>query len=277
MLRSCALLASIALAGCPPASVSVQRAVEGRPLEEKVPSTIDPAKRYPLLLVLHGLGASPGAVRHYYQTDLLAKEMGFLIAYPSGGQKRSWSATGPDDIAYLDAVIDDLSARYPVDPKRIFVGGISNGGYMAYRYACERAERVAAIVVQAGVMRTDTSTCKPREPVAVLHAHGTSDRVLPYDGGLVLGTGPKVLSAHESTGAWVSLDHCDPTPDTHGAPLDLIADEDPPIGTETTVEKWGGCRGVELWTVHGGSHDPPLRHPAWERAIGSWLLAHPKP
>jgi polyhydroxybutyrate depolymerase len=72
---------------------------------------------------------------------------------------------------------------------------------MAYRYACDRAKRVAAIVVQAGVMRTDTSLCKPSEPVAVLRVHGTLDRTLPYDGGVVLGTGPDVLSAHQSVGA----------------------------------------------------------------------------
>jgi polyhydroxybutyrate depolymerase len=136
---------------------------------------------------------------------------------------------------------------------------------------------VAAIVVHSGVMRTDTSLCQPSEPVAVLHVHGTAGRTLPYEGGLVLGTGPKVLSAHRSVGAWVGADRCDPTPEPGPVPLDLIADEDPPIGAETTIERWGGWRGVELWTMHGGRHDPPLRHPSWEHAIGSWLLAHPKP
>src|SRR5437667_2776322 len=279
--RSASLLMAIVFAGCPKASRPVHPLIEARPYADKVPTHIDPSKRYPLLLVLHGLGASGAGVRRYYHTDPLADEMGFLIAYPNGSLspgddhwykrgKRFWNATdiccdfqstGVNDVAYLDAVIDDMSAKYPVDPKRIYVGGISNGGYMAYRYACDRAERVAAIMVQAGVMRTDTSLCTPAEPVAVLHVHGTADRLLPYDGGLVLGTGPTVISAHQSTGAWVAYDHCDPTPETGGPPLDLIPDEDPPIGAETTQERWGGCRGVELWTVHGGSHDPPLEHP----------------
>jgi hypothetical protein len=71
-----------------------------------------------------------------------------VIAYPNGSRSpsddhrlergtRSWDGTGAKDIGYLDAVIDDMSAKYPVDPKRIYVGGISNGGYMAYRYACD--------------------------------------------------------------------------------------------------------------------------------------------
>jgi polyhydroxybutyrate depolymerase len=271
--------------------------IAARPYDEAVPAKIDPDKRYPLLVVLHGLGASGKGVRQYWGLDPLVDELGILVAYPNGSEQagggglfprrqRFWNATDiccdffgskVDDVAYLDAVIDDMSARHPVDPKRIFVGGISNGGYMSYRYACDRAARVAAIVSQAGAMWTDVSRCSPSEPVAVLQVHGTSDRIIPYDGGKVMGQGPTVVSAHQAVADWVGFDRCGAEMDVPGPALDLAVNEDPFVGAETTRERWSGCRGVELWTIHGGSHDPQLQRPAWGRAIVGWLLAHPKP
>jgi polyhydroxybutyrate depolymerase len=286
------------VSACTRSTLAANPLIAARPYDDRVPSVIDPQKRYPLLVVLHGLGNDGPAMERYWQIDPLVDELGLLVAYPSGTRdmksksrgmghrQRFWNATdlccdffhsGVDDVAYLDAVIDDMSARFPVDPKRIFVGGISNGGYMAYRYACDRATRVAAIVSQAGAMWSDATRCKPSEPVAVLQVHGTADEWLPYNGGPVLGYGPVVISAHQSIADWIAFDGCDSHPQAGEPPLDLISDENPPVGAETTKEIWGGCRGVELWTMHGGFHSPHLQRPNWARAILSWLLAHPKP
>jgi polyhydroxybutyrate depolymerase len=292
-----ALLLSMGL-GCAKPARPVSPLISARPYDDKAPSAIDSKRRYPLLVLLHGLAHDGADMRRYYQIDPLVDELGLLVAYPNGTidqksqhpglghRQRFWNATdiccdffgsGVDDVAYLDAVIDDMSARYPVDPKRIFLGGISNGGYMSYRYACDRAQRVAAIVSQAGAMWTDLSRCRPSEPVAVLQVHGTLDEWLPYEGGPVHVTGPVVISAHQSVLDWVALDGCERHAIAGGAPLDLISDESPPLGAETTKEIWSGCRGVELWTLHGGIHSPQLQRPTWARAIVSWMLAHPKP
>jgi polyhydroxybutyrate depolymerase len=183
-------------------------------------------------------------------------------------------------VAYLDAVIDDVSARYPVDPKRVFVMGLSNGGYMSHRYACDRASRVAAIVSQAGAMWADATRCKPSEPVAVLQIHGTDDELVPYDGRVY---GPRrenrLPSAHESVSAWATFDHCGAAPDTSAPPRDLVASGfryDVAVD-ETTTERWTGCRGVELWTMRGAGHVPRPRQAIWGRSIYDWLAAHPKP
>jgi polyhydroxybutyrate depolymerase len=292
-----AILLLLTAASCARPTQATNPLVAARPYGDKAPSRIDPQRRYPLLVLLHGLGHSGADIERYYDVDPLVDELGLLVAYPDGTiqmtskhwfgrRQRFWNATdlccdffgsGVDDVAYLDAVIDDMSHRYPVDPKRIFVGGISNGGYMAYRYACDRAARVAAIVSQAGAMWSDISRCKPSEPVAVLHVHGTADELVPYDGGRVLGTGPVVISAHQSVADWVALDGCATKAESGDTPLDLISDEDPTIGVETTTENWSGCRGVELWTMHGGVHSPHLQRPAWARAITAWLRAHPMP
>jgi polyhydroxybutyrate depolymerase len=267
--------------------------VVGRPYRAVTPIKVDRSKAYPLIIVLHGLGGSGMQIERYYQLDPFVESRGILLAYPDGTSGRSntrqrfWNATdvccdftgsGVDDVAYLDAVIDDMSAKYRVDPKRVFVIGASNGGFMAYRFACERANRVAAIMSQAGAMWTDINRCKPTYPVAVLHIHGTADEMIPYNGGRTAGGhGAPVTSAHQTVSNWVRFDECAPVPDRSSPSMRLTAGEQPQRTADTTVETWAGCRGVELWTTQGAHHSPALNYPAWPTAILDWLMAHPKP
>jgi polyhydroxybutyrate depolymerase len=280
-----------------PAGGASNTLVTARPYRLQVPTTLDPRKAYPLVLVLHGWGGSSEHIERYYQLDPLVDELGFLVAYPEGteethrqhlwgGHRRFWNATdaccdfygsGVDDVAYLDAVIDDVSAHYHVDPKRVFVMGLSNGAYMSHRYACDRAGRVAAIVSQAGAMWADASRCKPSEPVAVLQIHGTDDDLVPYDGKTY---GPvRLPSARESASDWAAFDHCAASTDTSAPPRNLIEGglRDDAPDAETTTERWTGCRGVELWTMRGEGHVPHPRQPLWGRTIYDWLATHPKP
>ena len=288
------------LTGAPRAGPATNALVAARPYRIKVPAVVDPGKTYPLVLVLHGWGGTSERIERYYQLDALVDELGFLVAYPEGteethrrhfwgGHRRFWDATDAccnfygapvDDVAYLDAVIDDVSAHYRVDPKRVFVMGLSNGGYMSHRYACDRAGRVAAIVSQAGAMWADATRCKPSEPVAVLQIHGTEDEIVAYEGHPSSAHGESLLpSAHQSAADWATFDHCAATPDTSAPPRDLVEGglgDDAPEA-ETTTERWTGCRGVELWTMRGARHVPRPRQPLWARSIYYWLAAHPKP
>jgi polyhydroxybutyrate depolymerase len=281
-----------------PAGPATNPLVAARPYRLAAPAALDPRRRYPLLIVLHGLGGRSENIERYYQLDTLVDELGFLAAYPDGTEetrkrypwgryRRFWNATdaccdfwrsGVDDVALLDAVIDDVSARYHVDARRVFVLGLSNGGYMAYRYACDRAARVAAIVSQAGAMWMDASHCKPSEPVAVLQIHGTEDELVPYDPRASGGPGA-TPSAHQSVADWVAFDGCRPGADTSSPALDLVLNEGSSgfPDAETTIEKWSGCRGVELWTMRGAKHVPHLSEPFWARTVYAWLVAHPKP
>lgn len=274
---------------------STNALVSARPYRLVTPTAVDPNKAYPLVLILHGWGGNTGRIARYYQLDTLVDERGFLIAYPEGTeethrhhlwnrQRRFWNATDAccnfygstvDDVAYLDAVIDDVGAHHRVDAKRIFVMGLSNGGYMSHRYACDRANRVAAIVSQAGAMWGDTSRCKPSEPVAVLQIHGTDDEMVPFQGRNTGAHGqPRLPSAPESASAWAAFDHCDAASDTSAPARDLVAGAP---DAETTTERWTGCRGVELWTMRGAPHVPDPHQPLFARTIYDWLAAHPKP
>ena len=283
-----------------PVGPAASALVAARPYRLQAPASTDPQKSYPLLVVLHGLGGTSERIERYYGFDDLVDTRGFLAAYPEGteevrrrhlwgGHRRFWNATnvccdffstGVDDVAYIDAVIDDVSARHRVDRKRIFVLGLSNGGYMAYRYACDRAGRVAAIVSQAGAMWQDTTRCQPSEPVAVLHIHGTDDQTVSYQGlGIGFPVRDRFPSAPQSVADWVAFDKCSPSADVTAPALDLVqtwGNVDSP-DAETTVERWVGCRGVELWTMRGAGHVPTPNQPLWAQTIYDWLVAHPKP
>ena len=257
-----------------------------RPYDVVVPKSYDGTKAVPLIVLLHGYGASGMIQNIYFGLEPLAQSRGFLYVHPDGTVnglgKRFWNATDAccagrskvDDSAYIMAIIDDVSAKYKVDPKRVYLIGHSNGGFMSYRMACDHADRIAAIVSMAGATFADPTRCRPSQPVSVLQVHGTADKTIGYTGGAILGH--KYPGAADSTGAWANYDHCDHTA-TVGAPraLDVIANVD---GPETTVSTYGHCAdgtSVALWSVAGGPHIPILA-PGAMAGFVDFLLAHPK-
>ena len=99
----------------------------------------------------------------------------------------TWNAGGfqgkegkPDDVAFIAKVLDDLATVVNVDPKRVYVTGMSNGGMMCYRLAAELSDRIAAIAPVAGTMAIDNY--HPKRPVPVMHFHGTADKLVPFGG-----------------------------------------------------------------------------------------------
>ena len=260
--------------------------IAARPYASKVPAKYDPKVPTPLLILLHGYTASGALQDSYFGLSGIVDAKGFLYAYPDGtvdqSGKRFWEGTdaccdffhtGVDDVAYLNAIIDDMSAHYNVDPKRIFLVGHSNGGFMAHRMACDKASRIAAIVALAGDNWNDPAKCQPSEAVAVLQVHGDADTTISYNGGQLVGV--TYPAAHDSVGTWVTSNGCGAMP-TVGAPLDI--DSVLP-GNETMVARYTGCKpggAAELWTIHGGGHVPSLQK-SWPGMIYDWLAAHPKP
>jgi polyhydroxybutyrate depolymerase len=248
------------------------------------PSTLDPARPVPLVLVLHGgLSNGAGAAR---QTgfDEQAERGGFLAVYPDG-VGRTWNAgvccdearrAGIDDVAFLARLLDRVAESYLVDPLRVYVTGISNGGMMAYRVACELSERIAAVGPVAATMAGE---CAPSQPVSVVHIHGTADQNVPYTGGrgsrsLVPRNDRAVPAVVER---WASVDGCAPQPGVEqwGA---------------VTQQSWRPCRDgteVTLYTIEGGGHswpggdrmarvlDPPSDALEATAAIWAFFAAHP--
>lgn len=257
-----------------------------RPYEVFAPSSYDEATPMPLVVLLHGFGASGDIQEAYFQFQPLAEERGFLYVHPDGTLnqigRQFWNATDAccgfqtevDDSAYLLALIEQVQADYNVDPKRIYLAGHSNGGFMSYRMACDHADKIAAIASLAGATFADVEDCDPSEPVSVLQIHGTADETIPYLGGNILGNDHP--SAQTTVDTWAGYNECAATTVDTPAALDMDANL---VGAETSTEVFEDCPtgiDVELWTIDGGAHIP-ARTADMATGIIDFFFDHPKP
>jgi len=271
-----------------------------RPYDLRMPAGYDPAVAYPVVLVFHGGGgsASNAETMTCPEGDRddpaclqgVGDREGFVTVFPNGSgfpparRFRTWNAgggtdgwnctsgracaEGVDDMAYVDAVLDDLARRVHVDPSRVYAVGLSNGAALVHRLACERSTRVAAVVAVAGSNQfATTAPCRPRDPVAVMEVHGTEDPCWTYETSerACADRGGRKLGAVASASGWAERLACT---DVSEAPLPDVVDD----GTATTVRTWSGCAGgveVALATVEGGGHTWPNGDPALpERRVG---------
>jgi polyhydroxybutyrate depolymerase len=140
----------------------------------------------PLVIALHGAGETGKDFADDTGFSRLADREGFLVAYPSAGSPNSfWNISGAtpgaNDVEALERSLDQLEGAACVDSARVFVTGVSNGGGMTARLACDLSERLAGAASVAGGYRS-LPTCKPERPLPVLEIHGTADQVVPYGG-----------------------------------------------------------------------------------------------
>jgi polyhydroxybutyrate depolymerase len=207
-----------------------------------------PGTELPLVVVLHGSGGNAAAIEAQTGFSEEGDWRGFAVAYPEATpvNQRRWNAGlccgTADDVAFLRALVDDAAAALPIDRRRVFAAGLSNGGMMAYRLACEASDSFAAVGVVAGALVTPG--CAPAAPVSVIHVHGTRDEFVPLTGGPGA-LGVTYPTTERALDFWSERDGCDPTP-WLAAP-----------GPELTLRRYAGCRdgtGVELWEVERGKH-----------------------
>ena len=225
------------------------------------PEGIEKTKPAPLLMVLHGSAGSSEDMMTVTQRgfERLADKEKFVVVYPDALERR-WNDQGGtvDDVGFLLAIVDKLVADGLVDKNRVYVAGISNGGMMAQRLACEQADRIAGIATVAGGLPTGlTGTCKPARALPVLVIHGTEDPIVPWAGGAVAGFEEfgKVLSARETAGFWAANNRCG-----DGGVIAAEPDRDPKDGTRVKLEVFASCpagAAVKLAAIEGGGHTWP--------------------
>jgi polyhydroxybutyrate depolymerase len=259
-----------------------------------VPSGYDGQRPMPLVILLHPYTASGQEVEAWFGFRPLAEARGFLYCHPDGTIDRwgnhFWNATdagcdfgntGVDDAGYLRALIEEIARVFAVDKKRIYLFGLSNGGRMAYRMACQSADLIAGIASSAGMPFLDPGRCAPSEPVNILHIHGTADEIDPYGGGALTSSTfpanmPPSPGAQRAVQLWAGYNGARDLVTGTAPTLDLTTDV---VGLETVVSRYTNCPpggAVELWTINGGGHVPTLSSQFSPRVI-DWLLAHPKP
>jgi polyhydroxybutyrate depolymerase len=207
--------------------------VQGRKVLVHLPAGYEPDHPAPLVLAFHGGGgdAQYMADDSKYGLQRAADKGGFIVAFPNGDSKlpggrfATWNAGGccgyardhgSDDVGFARAVVSAIEARYAVDAKRVFATGMSNGGMMSHRLACEAADVFRAVASVAG---TDaTSHCSPSRPISVLHIHARDDDHVLFNGG----AGPAAfrdassvmnfVSVPDTIARWVQRDQCNANP-----------------------------------------------------------------
>ena len=258
-----------------------------RPARLVLPPAHDGVTPLPLMILLHGYGASGIIEDTYLHTAAIARLRGFYLVVPDGtmdaGGRRFWNAqpgccdfghTNVDDVAYLTGIIDQAEAVLPIDRTRIYFFGHSNGAFMSYRMACEIGDRIAGIGILAGGDFVSPTACVPPRPVSVFHIHGTADDTVTYETALTID--PVHAGAVESTQRWATIAGCDLGMATTEGPFEFDAAVP---GPETTATNYvAGCSGalVTLLTMAGSGHIPTLPQSSTERAV-DWLLARSAP
>jgi len=244
---------------------TLQVDVRSRTYTYHVPAGYDGSRAVPLVLALHGrLGQGSGEERLSH-LDKVSDAHGFLVVYPDG-LDRSWAdgrggtpsdRKGVDDVKFLSNLIDQLEREYRIDPTRIYATGMSNGGFMSGRVACELSGRVAAVaIVAASLSESVAANCHPEQPVSVLVLQGTDDPLVRLAGGpLGRNTAGGVVLSHDATvQKFADLDRCSSEPKK-----ERIADQ-AGDGTTIDVATYSACAGgteVRGYVVNGGGHAWP--------------------
>jgi len=229
-------------------------------------------ERLPLIVFLHGFGGSGAELAEALHLTEMADAFGFAYIAPEGvldhSGRRFWNADPAccnfddievDHIAALAEWIGRAAAHPRVDPRRVYLVGFSNGGFMAHRAGCEMSSRLAGIVSIAGAFPSDASSCKPDHRLSVVQIHGDRDPIVKFEGGYLFANTrrPRTQSAEKSVAAWAKIDGCaDETTPTREIDLDPRV-----AGAETRVSSHAGCsagRKVELWRIPGGDHTAGL-------------------
>lgn len=221
-----------------------------------VPPGYDPQVPAPLVFCIHGLMQDAvmfcvtGAAMH-----TKSDQEGFLLVMPNGYQN-SWnagtccggaSAEQLDDVALFRAILQEVGGHLNVDLDRVYATGLSNGGFMSYRLACQATDMLAAVAPGAGAIGTnqggwgtnpasDFTVCEPSRPISVLDIHGTADGLVPYS--------LQQPSVERLAGS-------------NGCMLDTEPAADPASGGDTTCVSYRDCpAGVETiaCSVTGGGH-----------------------
>jgi len=246
-------------------AMSMEHAGQQRLYRVHVPASYRADRPVPLVLALHGGGgdAQIQANDAFYGQISKSDAEGYVVAFPNGfsrfksGKLATWHAglccgaardQGVDDVGFIRALVQQLRSQLNIDAQRVFADGMSNGGMMAYRLACESPDVFKAVAAVAGT--DNTRSCTPSRPISILHIHAKDDDMVLFNGGAgrLREQVNDFVSVPETVSRWVQRNGCAATPrrvlDRAGA----------------TCEVYAPCSGgteVKLCVTETGGHSWP--------------------
>ncbi|MEQ1697718.1 MAG: PHB depolymerase family esterase [Hyphomicrobiaceae bacterium] len=225
-------------------------------------------KKAPVVFALHGAKGTADRLAGYLGLNDVADREGFVVVYPQG-EKNRWNdgraadktgggeASDANDFEFLNRLADALVVQGVADRNRIYMLGVSNGGFMAFNAACNVASRFAAYASVIASMPVEAiAKCKPGRAVPVMMINATADELIKIDGGPgkfgISGNAPPMDVAKH----FAELAGC------KSVSAMALPDADPKDGTRVSLSSWGGCvpgSGIEFYAVDGGGHQAPAR------------------
>jgi polyhydroxybutyrate depolymerase len=214
-----------------------------------VPAGYDATKRTPLVLSFHGFSLNAKFFASYADFDAVADKAGFIVVTPDAtGTPSFWNEQAvpgaTDDVAFVRDLLAKLDGQLCIDADRTYAAGYSNGGGMALRAACDLPDRIAAV----GVVAALYVNCRAAVPLIAFH--GTSDPIVPFEGGdNPLAGGGIFPSVRRSVSEWARELGCDGLP--------LISRPSSEVELSTFQKCSSGEKDALLYTVLGGGHTWP--------------------
>jgi polyhydroxybutyrate depolymerase len=227
------------------------------------PKGYNNAGKMPLVMVNHGgQGTSQGMLS---LTDFrsLADDEKFLLIYPQAYQN-SWNdgrpttsnQLGVDDVNFFRQICNYAVANLSADNAKIYVTGISNGGFMSSRLGCELSDRIAAIAVVAATTEQGVfNNCNPNRLMPTIIIQGTSDLLVPINGGMVVSNAGGVAVSHaQAILKWTTINNCNTTPITTNIPDSA---NDGTTITKRVFNNTGNTTEVASYVITNGGHTWP--------------------
>lgn len=224
-----------------------------------IPANYTGSNAVPLILNLHGYTSNALQQQLYSNFMPIADTAGFLMVYPQGVTDMSgnpfWNAgtvatSYVNDTLFLNQLIDSLKAMYNIDGGRVFMTGLSNGGFMSHYMACFCNRKIKAIASVAGTWFNFWPTCSLGKIIPVMHIHGTADPTVPYYGN------SSMLSADSTVKRWVNKNNCIPV-----ASYSAVPDINTSDGSTAEHYRYfisGNSKSiVEFFKINGGAHTWP--------------------
>ena len=222
-----------------------------------IPAKYKAGTPVPLVFNLHGYTSNNIAQEFYGEFRPIADTANFIMVLPNGtldnSNQQFWNVFGMggvDDVGFLNALIDYVSANYSIDQNAIYSTGMSNGGFMSYTLACELSNRIAAVASVTGTMvYNQYNNCNPEHPVPVMQIHGTNDGTVPYTGSILF------VPIESVVNFWVEFNNCNKIPIVTEIPD--IAKNDNSTATHYLYNNGDNGSSVEFYKIENGGHSWP--------------------
>ncbi len=227
------------------------------------PESAKRREKLPTVIALHGALMKGASMKRIFGLDELAERDRFAVVYPDG-IRRHWrdgrpgAASGSEDVRFIRQLADHMVRSGLADPDRLYLVGVSNGGMLTYRIACEAPGVFAAYAaVIANMPERVAESCRRKGSAPMLIINATHDPVIPWDGGDIgrFRSRGEVLSTPDTVAFWRRYNRCSEKSETKPLP-----DKDRTDGSTVLAKQYIDCKSdaaVVLLTVEGGGHLPP--------------------